>query len=159
MVPFPDGRMLAYYPYVPRLTVHDPSGAPVLHIERDWEMRPVTGEEKERTLERYRSSTSTRMQAFARTVVFPDHHGAFTRPYLDDEGRIWLLVRSITEEGGAPTATRYDFEIYDSDGDWLAVQETDFLPNVIQGGFVYRFFTAESGAVRLERLKIVTLQR
>jgi hypothetical protein len=159
MVPFPDGRMLAYYPYGPRLTVHDTSGVPVLHIERDWEMLPVTGEEKERTRERYRSSNSAQMQEFARTVVFPDRHGAFTRPYLDDEGRIWLLVRSITEGGEAPTPTRYLFEIYDSDGDWLAVQETDFLPNIIQGGFVYRFFTAKSGAIRLERLRIVTLQR
>ncbi len=158
MVPFPDGRMLAYYPYVPRLTVHDTSGAPVLHIERDWNLRPVTGEEKERTLERFRSS-SAQMQAIARAVVFPDRHGAFTRAYPDDAGRIWLLVRSISAEGGEPAATRRIFEIYDSEGDWLAVQETDFLPNVIQSGYVYRFFTVESGASRMERLRMVPISR
>ena len=56
IIPFPDGRLMHSQPDCPRLSIYSITGDLQLHIERDWELIPVTQEEKERTERGWRES-------------------------------------------------------------------------------------------------------
>lgn len=149
---FPDGKLLSYHPYQGRLTVYTTDGQPVLHIERDWDYPAVTAEDKERTLRRYRESPSEQRRELADRVPIPDKRAAFGAPRVDDAGRIWLTRSMPIYEGDEVVG--YVYDIFGPDGVWLGTQEMSIRPIAIQGDYMYRTFSAESGAPRFERLKI-----
>ncbi|MFC1629069.1 hypothetical protein ACFL3H_08160, partial [Gemmatimonadota bacterium] len=153
---FPDSRLLSYHPYLGRVTVYSPQGDPVLHIERDWEILAITVEEKARTLQRYRESPSEEMRALADRLPIPAARAAFSRAVIDGRGRIWILQsKPIYEED---EVVGYLYDIFLSDGSWIGTQRMDFAPYEFQGDYIYRTFSADSGAPRVERLRLIPLR-
>ena len=151
---FPDARLLSYHPYLGRVTVYSSQGDPLLHIERDWEILAVTAEEKARTLKRYRESNAT-MRALADKTPFPATRAAFNSAVIDGRGRIWVMQSKPVYEGDEVVGYLYD--IFLSDGFWIGTQQMDFTPYQFQGDYIYRTFAADSGAPRVERLRIAPL--
>jgi hypothetical protein len=139
-------------PGKPRLTIHSDRGVPILLIERDWELRPVAEEEKERLRERYRQSEWEEFRYWADRLPFPEVKTPFSTAVTDDLGRIW--VGRFTGPFSYTEHESYVYDIFGSDGVWLGTQELVRRPQVIQSGHIYLTFEADSGGPRLERLRL-----
>ncbi len=153
-VAFPDGRILLSQPLTPRLTVYSNTGEIQYYIERDWEKQQVSGEEKRRIRDRWRSIGQPEV---ASRIPFPDRKPFFGSPVIDTEGRIWLQrYRSpedmVDEEGQINWKSQY--EIYDQDGIWLGTQSLDHTPKWITADYMYYSYLSEMGP-RFERLQIL----
>ncbi|MFC1529184.1 hypothetical protein ACFL41_00990 [Gemmatimonadota bacterium] len=151
---FPDGRILLSQPQTPRLTVYSNQGEIQFHIERDWEEQPVTGEEKRRIRNMWRSAG---LSEAASRIPFPDRKPFFSSAFTDSEGRIWLqryvAPEDRVDDEGQITFTS-EYEIYSREGVWLGTQPLDHIPRVITGEYVYCSYLSEEGP-RFERLRII----
>jgi len=151
---FPDGRILVSQPQTPRLTVYNNQGEIQLHIERDWEEQPVTGEEKRRIRNRLRSAGQS---GVASRIPFPDRKPFFGSPIVDSEGRIWLkqyLAPEDMVDDEGQINWKSEYEIYSREGVWLGIQSLDHTPKVITSEHVYWSYLSEEGP-RFERLRIL----
>jgi len=151
----PDGRLLSYLPYQGRVTIYSGDGAPLLHVERDWEYPPVTAQDKERILSRFRDSQNATQLEIADKLKLPDRRAAFATVHADDNGWLWVVRSKPVYESDEVVGHVYD--LFDSEGIWIGTQELAYIPIFIQGGFIYRTFTAESGAPRIERIRLEPL--
>jgi len=156
----PGGQILMLETDYPRLTIYSSSAEPLLNLERDWELDPVTQEEKQT----YRQNIRGRYpDAEVGSIQFPDHKPPFRSAVVDTEGRIWLrMYEEIREEGTEeePGALiGYPYEIYSPEGVWLGTHINRRLIRAIRDGYLYQTFLSDAGAPRLERLRIVPLVR
>jgi len=157
---FPDGRILLLQPNYPRMTVYSPSGEPQLHIERDWELIPVTQEEKQTIRNRARDRDTP---AKYMDIPFPDSKPPFGTALIDTEGRIWLRRYEMIREEGTdeePGAfLGYLYEIYSPEGVWIGNHIHQRTIRFITGEYLYQTYSSEAGAPRFERLRINPLVR
>ncbi|MFC1529130.1 6-bladed beta-propeller [Gemmatimonadota bacterium] len=156
----PGGQIVLVQPDFPRLTVYSSTAESLLHIERDWELDPVTQEEKQN----HRQITRERYpDAAVGTIQYPDHKPPFRSVEVDTEGRIWLrMYETLREEGTdeEPGAfIGYPYEIYSPEGVWLGTHVNRRIIRAIENGYLYQTFLSDAGAPRLERLRIVPLVR
>ena len=158
LIPLPDGRLLHSQPNYPRLSIYSTTGDLQYHIERDWDLIPVTQEEKSRTEKGWRESG---MIEGSVRIPFPKFKPPFIGPYLDTEGRIWLrMFEPIREEGTEEELgqiTGYEYEIFGSDGVWLGTHIQRPTIRHITSEYLYQTYSSEAGSPRLERLRIVPL--
>ena len=146
--------LLSYHPSKGRLTLYTSIGDPILHFERDWEQRQITDEEKKQLMDEYRRSLTPERQRSAGRMQFPATSPAFSQATLDNNNLIW--VERVVGPYLDDISETYTFDIFNSEGVWLGIQELDFRPNWsysdwIKGEFMYRAYRTTSGTYRFER--------
>jgi len=156
----PTSQILLVQPNHPRLSFYTASAEPLLHIERDWDLVPISQEEKQDYRQAMREHYP---DAEVGSIQFPDYKPPFQRALVDTENRIWLQrYEALREEsvGDEPgKLIGYEYEIYSSEGVWLGTHLNRRSIHLIQNSCLYQFFMSEAGAPRLERLRLVPLVR
>ena len=151
---FPDGRILSYHPYLPRLTCYTSSGEPILHIAHNWEFPPVTAYEKERFRSNFRDNPRNEtFKHWATDMPIPDKHAAFDLVLADDMDRIW--VRRVVPAKSQDDEPSHLFDVFDSMGTWLGSQDLPYRPAAFHGMNVFFIYSAESGSPRIGRYQLI----
>ena len=154
VVASPDGHILSYHPYLPRITLYTHDGIPIRHIEHHWEFPKVTEEEREVVRSNYRDNPrNENFRHWATDMPFPKTHAAFDFVLPDDQDRIWVR-RTGTQRIGNRIIENI-FDVFDLDGTWLGTQELPYEPAAILGEHVYFTYEAESGSQRFARYVLI----
>lgn len=151
---FPDGRILSYHPYLPRISVYSPDGDPILHLDHHWVFPEVTEEEKDHVRSLFLDNPgNANFRHWATDMPLPDTHAAFNLVLPDDQGRIW--VRRTGTKRRLSNILEHVFDLFDTNGVWLGTQQLPYEPVAIERDYVYFIFVAESGAPRFGRFELV----
>jgi len=125
-------------------------------IHKNEPYQSISNREKDKIIQDIKDSISDRGQKWPEGVIeqacqFPSHRPFFSSLAVDDKGRIYVSrIRSVLDE-----KETYEFDIFSADGYYLYKTEIDFMPSLIESGFVYRIKSdEEAGTVKIIRYRI-----
>jgi hypothetical protein len=140
--PLPGGGVVCGHAVKPELRVHDTNGRLVRKIQFDPEPVPVAQEDvKERT-------EGTRPEMM-NVLKVPKYYPAFRYLMSDDEGRIYVLSWERP-----PGRKGYYFDVFDSEGKYLARAVIPVLQPFILKGRLYASEESDEGYAVLKRYQI-----
>ncbi len=133
-----DDCFLYGYPGTYELKIFDPQGNIVKKITRDYEHVPLSAEEKEQ-----------QKKAYGEEFSIPPYHPAFSYLRTDDEGRIFVRTWEKPASGDG-----YFFDVFDSEGKYIAKIPMQFTPVVIESGKIFTIEEDEEGYQYVKRYSI-----
>lgn len=136
-----DDCLLYGYPEDYELQIISPEGTLIKKIIRDYNPVSVTEEEKEEEQE----GTPPGMK-----IEFSRYHSAFVYFKIDEEGRIFVLNWEKPDSG-----EKYCFDVFDSEGRYIAKIPLNFRPAVMKKGKIYTIEEDEDGYQFVKRYKVI----
>lgn len=135
-----DDCLLYGYPERYELQIFNPEGKVIKKITRDYDPVRISEAEKEEILKDIRPG---------RKIEFPRHHPAFYYFKMDEEGRIFVQTWEKPDSG-----EEYSFDVFDSEGKYLAKIPLNFRPSVMKKGKIYTIEEDEDGYQFVKRYKV-----
>jgi len=146
------GLVLSYHPGIGRITLYEPPGNQVLHIECEWGQVPIPQEERDQARSSIADDGNPESQRIARAIPIPDTRPGLLRATTDGIDRIWVTKPSLIDPGTEERTHFYD--IISREGIWLGIQESVLPLSMIRGHYAYRRTTSPAGAPRFERYSL-----
>lgn len=136
-----DDCLLYGYPEDYELQIISPEGKLIKKITRDYDPVPVTEEEKEEE----RKGAPPGMK-----IEFSHYHSAFVYFKIDEEGWIFVLTWEKPASG-----EEYSFDVFDSEGRYIAKIPLNFRPAVMKKGKIYTIEEDEDGYQFVKRYGVI----
>lgn len=135
-----DNCLLYGYPESYQLQIFNPAGKVIKKITREYNPVPISDAEKEE----WRKSME-----LGEKIKFPRYHSAFTYLRMDDAGRIFVRTWEKPDSGEG----RF-FDIFDSEGRYIARIPLNFRPHVLKKGKIYTIEEDEDGYQFVRRYNV-----
>ncbi len=135
-----------------RVTRFSPAGDSTLVVTREYQPVPVTADDREQVLPRYRKlfkGSGTRLDE----SLVPAYHPAIRRMLVDDQGYLWIAP--VTAD-----TTSLPFDVFDPEGRYLGAVATTMTPGmltpqpVVRDGHLYYVGRDELDVPYVVRLRI-----
>lgn len=135
-----DDYLLYGYPENYELQIFNPEGKVLMKIIKDYDPVPISETEKEERRQDIRPG---------REIEFPRYHPAFRYFKTDEEGRIFVQTWEKADSG-----EKYCFDVFDSDGRFIAKIPLNFGLAVLKKGKMYTIEEDEDGYQFVKRYKV-----
>ncbi|MDH4271283.1 MAG: 6-bladed beta-propeller [Candidatus Aminicenantes bacterium] len=135
------------------IEVYDADGNLVRKIDRPYEPPPVTGEDIEDFLSRFKDRPDSPFAKMAKEMELPKFKTVTDRMIIDSAGNLWVKTNEDRKEG-EKTFTAVD--IFDPEGMYDARVWLEFTPLFFPDGKMYRMVEdEETGFRQLKRYRVV----
>jgi hypothetical protein len=134
------------------IEVYDGEGKLVRKIDRPYEPPPITSEDIEEFLGRFKDRPDSPFARLIKEMELPKVKTVTDRMIVDSEGNLWVRTNEERKEG---EKTFNAFDVFDPKGFYDARVWLDFSPSFFPDAKMYRLVEDEkSGALQLKRYKI-----
>jgi hypothetical protein len=135
-----------------RIRAVDGEGRVLLDFSKLEKALAITAEEEKTTREKGPFNWQGRGDARKADLGLPDHRPFFSRFFVDDEGRLYVVRLGSILEMENPAR---EVDVFSYDGFYLYKMTLPFMPQVVKDGFLYQVRQdEEAGDTRIVRYKI-----
>ncbi len=135
------------------IEVYNGEGKLVRKIDRPYELPPVTSEDVEEFLGRFKDRPDSPFARMIKEMDLPKVKTVTERMIVDSAGNLWVRTNEERKEG---EKTLSAVDVFDPEGFYDARVWLDFNPSFFPDGKMYRLVEdEETGARQLKRYKIV----
>lgn len=135
------------------IEVYDREGKLVRKIDRPYEPPPITSEDIEEFLGRFKDRPDSPFARLIKEMELPKVKTVTDRMIVDSAGNLWVKTNEDRKEGESKSTA---FDVFDSDGRYDTRVWLEFIPFFFPDGKMYRLVEdEETGAQQLKRYRIV----
>ena len=125
----------------------------VRRIDRFYDPLPITEEDKEEFLGRFKDRPDSPFARLIKEMQLPKVKTVTDRMIVDSAGNLWVKTNEDRKEGESKSTA---FDVFDSDGRYDTRVWLEFIPFFFPDGKMYRLVDdEETGAQQLKRYRIV----
>ncbi len=135
------------------IEVYDGGGKLVRKIDRPYQPPPITSEDIEEFLGRFKDRPDSPFSRMIKEMELPNVKTVTERMFVDSTGNLWVRTNEERKEGDQ---TFNAFDVFDSRGFYDARVWLDFNPSFFPDGKMFRMVEdEETGALQLKRYRII----